>query len=188
MGGCPTIQLNADTNYWEFTSNPTGWRTLSHKTSGCKYWVPRIPTPCVTKLRVPTPPHFRFNNLLEQPTEFRKILDLVLPIYYKGYKWIARWRVWTPLFRYLEGGQLIIQVWLNHWLLVTELNLQPLSPPRMSGGGNKFPTLYPRLGLSGDWPPSWNYLRAHEESSHQNKRRLNTPITQEDTRVLGALC
>lgn len=34
---------------------------------------------------------FRFDNLLDWSTEFRKMLYLGLPFYYKGYKWTTRY-------------------------------------------------------------------------------------------------
>lgn len=45
----------------KLTSDATSLRALSHKTAGCKYWEPRVPTlsDTATKLRVLTPSHFR---------------------------------------------------------------------------------------------------------------------------------
>ena len=45
---------------------------------------------------------------------------------------------WTPELLDLYGGYRMQAWWLNHWPLVTELNLLPLSPSQRSGRGCKF--------------------------------------------------
>lgn len=105
----------------------------------------------------------------------------------------------TPLFRIFMEISLCRHRWLNCWPLVTEFNLQPLSPPWRFGGVE-----------GGDVPKSSSHLitqivpvatKLHQMSPHSSKFRyswkgliLNNkrcsffPYHSEIPRILGALC
>lgn len=103
-------------------------------------------------------------NLLEQLTELRK------PIYSLDYQrhslqiptCSSTWKVSNSVLWVFMEASWPRHEWLNHWQLVTESNLKPLSsPPR--GWDCKFQTSRHKAGPSGNPPPS---LGAAQWSPH----------------------
>lgn len=110
--GCPTIQLNSNTNYWELA------QTLQVRGSGpqiclhVRCWLQVLdhqgfrPTSC--KSGGSHSPLLRINNLLKWLTEYRRVFSLLLWVYCKGYnsgtdKW-KRYKVWEQGFTELPSS------------------------------------------------------------------------------------
>lgn len=96
------LQFSSDTDYPKLASDSTGFKTPSHKTAQTsdtrhKYGVPRLPTllsDLATNHRFPWPLSsqvwkFAINKWL---SELRGMFYLILPVFYKGYKWTSKWR------------------------------------------------------------------------------------------------
>lgn len=101
LAGCPTVQVNFDSAYWEIASNPKGYglSPTSDSYFGCHLkivgpWVTQISIQFGYKSEFPMTKSSNSNNCLESPIELREtgMFTSLLKDMITRYRWIAKWR------------------------------------------------------------------------------------------------